>query len=159
MTTIAIDWVNKTLYTDSRATVTRLVSTGLLTTNTEEKCHDNFIKIWRTDNLYHFFTGTGDVKCIERFLSSKKHKHLKDSYVWEIDAVKGIVISHNRKGGRNLSDEFNYTSNGSGSYCFKTAMNFTDDPEEAMHKIADLYTGGKIHKYKIDWSYLYEDIH
>ena len=159
MTTIVIDWNNSTLYTDSRASWGEVKSKWTGKVKHESGFSDDYLKIWRTKDPYRFFTGTGAVRDIERFIKTKKNKHLKSTIVWEIDAKARRVISHKSYGSEDITDCSKFVANGSGSSCFETAMNFTDDVKEAMSKITDPYTGGKIQSYKIDWSYLYEDVH
>lgn len=159
MTTIVIDTVNKRLYTDSRATETVSKSYRIFSSEKVKNIYDNYIKLWRTKDVYHFYTGTGTVKDIVKFLNTGKHKHLKDSLVWEINSSLGVITEHTRSGGEVLNEDYQYHVQGSGRYCFQTSMNFTKCPKEAINNSADPGTGGKVHEYKIDWSYPYEDVH
>lgn len=155
MTTICIDWYTGTLYTDSRVTQTTKI--GLFGNKTEQNYDDSFFKIWRTEDPYHFYTGTGCVAAIEKFIKTKKNKYLKNSVVWEIR--KGKVISHRKECSEVMSREgYNWVANGSGAYCLQTALSFTCDTTRAMKSIADTGTGGKIHTYPVDYRYKWEDV-
>jgi hypothetical protein len=168
MTTIAIDFIQKKLYMDSRATYKNISAFGL--TFKEEKTFDCFNKIFYEDSNT-VITGTGSVYDILRFMKTNKLKHLGgNTECWKITKFpfKLEVYQHDKKTTYPQEKDTIYLVSGSGAHHVKSIFNFEQkvrniNAEEinmvdVITCIADKYSGGEIRCISVSDKYLFEDM-